>query len=170
MALYFDASRDNLRDLADDDDHLFIQRSGLAGYTRWNTDIALGPKWIGRVSAGASYSRRLEIRNEDRSVLRGRRFRSLWDPVVTLGWERRSSPSWTFHGGIGYGETFAFQENRPRKFQATYGFRLAPTRNHRSRFWRSFRLEINAVVAHFADARETRSIPIPLIPYAYWQW
>lgn len=170
MALYFNAHRDNLRDLADDDDHLFIQRSGLGGYTRLNADIAIGQKWIGRVSAGVSYSRRLEIRNEDRADSRGKRFRSLWDPAVTFGWEYRPGPAWAFHGGIGYGETFTFQENRPRKVQGSYGFRMAPLRKHRNPFWRNMRLEVDAIVTYFPDARELRSIPIPIVPYAYWQW
>ncbi|MBL0350219.1 MAG: hypothetical protein IPP68_07585 [Elusimicrobia bacterium] len=170
MVLYFDATHDNLKDLADEDKHLFVRRAGGGGYSRLNVDVPLPSRWIGHVSLGASYSHKLAIRNEDRSVFHGRVFRSLWDPAVTLGLEKRASPKWAFHAGIGYGETFTFQENRPRKFQATYGFRFAPWVNHRKAFWRNARLEINAIMVRYNDARETRSIPIPLIPFAYWQW
>lgn len=170
MAYFFDANLDTLEDLADEDDHLFIRRDGWAGFSRLNVTVPMPADWIGHVSAGMSYSDELIIRNENRPDPIGKSFKKLWDPLFTLGIERRPSPKWTFHAGASYGETFTFQEARPRKLQATYGFRFAPFLKNRRPFWRNFRLEINAVMVYFGDADEGRSIPIPIIPYAYWQW
>lgn len=170
MYLYFDAKKENLKDLNDDDEHLFSQRNGSAGFTRINGSFNITETWLMHLSAGVSYSEYYRISSEHRTVLRGRTFRALWDPTAAIGIENRPNARWAFHGGISYGETFVFQENRPRKLQLVYGFRWAPWLEESAAWRKNFRLEVDSVNLLFPDANEGRATIIPVIPFVYWQW
>lgn len=170
MILYFNPRLRHLNDLNSDDRHLFIQRHGMAGYSRLNAGLALGETVTAELSGGASYSNNLIIQNENRDIFHGRSFRHLVDPAASAGFVGRPGDRWSWHFGASYGETFLFMENRPRKWQGTYGFRFIPFRGSRKAILRNMRIEVNALFVYFKDAKEKRSLPVPIFPVFYWNW
>lgn len=168
MYVYFDPDHPEFQDFNKNDEFIFLRRTGNTGFTKLN--FSAGRRWIVHWSLGASYSDRLEIRNENRPEQFGKSYVRLWDPTAMIGLEWRHSPRTALHIAASYGETFFFMENRPRKEQLVYGIRWAPLLGSRGAFWRNLRLEFNALHYNFPDARERYALWLPIYPYAYWQW
>jgi hypothetical protein len=97
-------------------------------------------------------------------------FENYTEPVVSLGLDSRWADWVSFHATASYGETFSYQENRPRKEQATYGFRFAPFLGNGWGILSTLRIEVAAFLVYYPDAREVQGIYVPLYPYVYWQW
>lgn len=170
MYVYFVPDHPELQDFNKDDKNLFIQRKGHTGYAKISGSHEYQSQLILYGSLGASYSQSYEVRNENRSRSYGKEFEKLWDPTATLAVEYRATPNLAYHFNASYGETFFLMENRPRKHQIVYGVRLAPYLTDKKSFYRNIRFELNALYFSFPDAREEYVLPLPIYPYAYWQW
>lgn len=134
MAIYIDEDfYDDVDELDEDQDHLFIKREGLGGYLRFNASYTVNKDTRLHFSLGSSYSEYLEISNEDRGEFIGDQWEDLIDPIVMLGVDYSINDDLMFVANVSYGETWMLFENRPRKEQFVYGFRWAPfTRNRKS--------------------------------------
>ena len=161
---------DKIDDLDSDKEHLLFQRNGISGYSRINADWYFSKNSYLNISAGISYSEFLRIENINRSEFSGSSFENYLEPAVSVGIDLRLLPWLSFHSTGYYGETFVYFENHPRKYQFTYGFRIAPFYKNKFGILRTFRIELASITAHFPDAKETYSLAIPVYPYIYWQW
>ncbi len=167
MAFYISAK---IGDLDGDDEHLLYERPGIGGYSRLNVSWNLSGRVALHLSGGGSYSRSLTIANEGRPESLSRSFNDYVEPVASVGFDVRLFPWLSLNAAGSYGETFVYFENHPRKYQATYGFRLAPFYNNKYAFLKHVRIELAGIYTSFPDIRETRSTYAPIYPYIYWQW
>lgn len=159
------------KDLNFDDskEHLFIHRHGTGAYSRliWGRKF---DDWSIYSSLGVSYAENYRIENHDRPVYHGKAYRNLIEPVYSISAVHRKSEYVIGYINASYGETFVFEENRPRKNQLTYGFTIAPWAHSPTAFLRNLRMDFTALFIYYPDAKEYYTLPIPILPYLYWQW
>ncbi len=156
--------------LMEDYDSLRVVRKGSSWYNRLNATWHLSKRLRLHLSLGVTYSEYLLIENSNRPEYFGRRFQDLISPDLSLGIDWRIYKWLSFHSAGSYGTTFIYLDNVPRKYQFTYGFRIAPFLKNRWAILRNFRAEFPAIFFCFPDAKETVSMLIPILPYLYWQW
>jgi hypothetical protein len=157
-------------DLMEGYETLRIVRKGSSWYHHINTSWYFLKRCHLHFSFGGTYSRYLLIENANRSVYYGTVFRNLISPDISLGFDWRITKWLSFHTSGSYGTTFVYLDNVPRKYQFTYGFRVAPFWKFRWAILRNFRIEFASIIFHFPEAKETISLPVPIFPYLYWQW
>ncbi len=167
MVIYMD---EDLDEMDEDQDHLFIKREGLNGYARINASYRLNRDIRLHASLGYSYSESLVISNEDRDEFIGDEWEDLVDPAATIGYEHFINDNLMFVANISYGETWMLFENRPRKEQIVYGFRWVPFADSPRPLLRNLAVDMIALYANFPDAEEDFGLPIPIFPVFTWQW
>lgn len=167
MVIYMD---EDLDEMDEDQDHLFIKREGVNGFARVNASYRINRDVRLHASLGFSYSESLVISNEDREEFIGDEWEDLIDPAISIGYEHFINDDLMFVMNLSYGETWLLFENRPRKEQFVYGFRWVPLKNSPTPLWRNMAVDLIALYANFPDAEEDFGLPIPLFPVFTWQW
>ncbi|MCK4420546.1 hypothetical protein KAW48_02020 [candidate division WOR-3 bacterium] len=156
-------------DLLEDYEYLRVVRKGASWYNRINASWRFSEQMCLHLSIGGTYSESILIENDNRPEYFGKHFQDLISPDLSLGIDWRISKWFSFHSAGSYGTTFIYLDNVPRKCQFTYGFRIAPLLKNRWAILRNLRLEFAAIFYYFPEARETVSLPVPILPYLYWQ-
>ena len=124
----------------------------------WGINISVGSDYIGeQITKNVITSANKTISNE-------------WNTNYSIGIDYRPSDWISYHIGYSQGATFTFLENTTGKTQLDYGMRIAPFIGSSSGFWSSFRIELVAINAYFADVDALESFSLPIYPYFYWQW
>lgn len=121
-------------------------------------------------SLGLTYTQNLLIENKDTNNYIGRFFDKTINPDVSLSLDWRPKPWLSTHFTSSYGTTFVYLDNIPRKYQFSYGFRIAPFYKNKFRFLRTLRAELIGFYMWMPDAREEIESAVPIFPYFYWQW
>ena len=153
-----------------DGPHLHILREGLSWFHRINLTQPLSESVALHLSAGFTYAESIAIENMDREVYHGRAFSDLLTPDVSVAIDWRVAGWLSLHASTSIGTTFVYLDNVPRKAQVMGAFRVAPFYRSRYAFLRTFRIESSAFAMYLPDADEWFVLPLPVIPYFYWQW
>ncbi|MEM9832912.1 MAG: hypothetical protein AAF944_19930 [Bacteroidota bacterium] len=154
-----------------DQDNLTIERQGgNSWYNHLNASWQTGENTYLHFSVGVTYTENLLIANRDTTQYVGRFFDNTINPDISLSVDWRPKPWLSVHGTSSYGTTFTYLDNIPRKYQLSYGFRLAPFYASRYAFLRCFRAELIGFYMYFPDAQEEITSIVPIFPYFYWQW
>lgn len=154
-----------------DADNLRVERQGgNSWFNRFNLSWQVREHLYIHFSAGATYTENLRIENKDTLNYTGRFFKQTVNPDVSLNFDWRFRPWMSAHLTAGYGTTFVYLDNIPRKYQVSYGFRVAPFYKNRFGILRTLRAELVGLYIRLPDAGETMKIPAPIFPYLYWQW
>lgn len=121
-------------------------------------------------SAGVTYTENLLIENKDEVNYEGVFFSNTINPDVSFSLDWRSLHWLSCHLTTSYGTTFVYLDNIPRKYQLSYGFRLAPFYKNRWGILRTFRAELVGFYMYLPDAGEAIESVVPIFPYFYWQF
>ncbi len=151
-------------------ENLVIERQGASWYNRLNASFQLTPRTFLHMSGGATYSHRLLIKNKNRTTEKSKLRKDQIFPDASVSFDHRPRPWLTLHLTASYGTTFVYLDNIPNKYQVAYGFRIAPFLKSSEPIFRALRAEFTALYIYFPDANEELFLPIPIFPYAYWQW
>ncbi|MDC7226927.1 MAG: hypothetical protein PQJ61_09205 [Spirochaetales bacterium] len=154
-----------------DQENLRIERqSGGSWYNHinfsWNTKNNL----YFHFSTGLTYTQNLLIENKDSINYKGRFFSETINPDVSLSVDWRPKPWLSTHFTSSYGTTFVYLDNIPRKYQVSYGFRIAPFYKNKFGFLKTLRAEFIGFYMWMPDAQEEIESVVPIFPYLYWQW
>nr|WKN39984.1 hypothetical protein K4G66_14925 [Tunicatimonas sp. TK19036] len=154
-----------------DQDNLRIERQGgNSWYNRFNFSWQTNKNLRIHFSTGVTYTENLLIENRDTINYVGRFFDKTINPDVSLSMDWRSKPWLSTHMTTSYGTTFVYLDNISRKYQVSYGFRIAPFYQNRFGILRTLRAELIGFYMWMPDAREELKSVVPLFPYLYWQW
>ncbi len=154
-----------------DQSNLRIERQGgNSWYNRINMSWKNAKNLHVHFSGGATYSENLLIENKDSVNYIGRFFKSTINPDISLSLDWRMKPWISTHLTSSYGTTFVYLDNIPRKYQVSYGFRVAPFYKSRFGFLRTMRAELIGFYMWMPDAQEELQSVVPIFPYFYWQW
>ncbi|MCK4575818.1 hypothetical protein KAU34_05390 [candidate division WOR-3 bacterium] len=151
-------------------DSLRVVRKGSSWYNRINASWRLSEQIRLHLSLGSTYAKSILIENYNRPEYSGKYYKELLSPDLSLGFDWRIAKWLSFHSAGSYGTTFIYLDNVPRKYQFTYGFRIAPFLKSQWSILGNFRVELSSIFFYFPEAKETVSMPIPIFPYFYWQW
>ena len=150
--------------------HPIVKRRGNSLYAHVNFSRKVGRRFYVHLSTGFTYQDYLYISGADSVNPSTVELRNFFTPDVSLSLGYRWRSWISFHGTASHGSTFKYLDNVPRKWQLTYGFRLAPFYGSGVGILRNMRLEFAAFCIYLPDVREAIVFPVPLIPYFYWQW
>ncbi len=154
-----------------DQEGISIDRnSGNSGFFHFNSSWYNQKKLRFHFSAGFTYTENLNISYVDSTVSDVNFFKNTFNPDVSLSLDYRTAPWISLHFTTSYGSTFVYLDNIPRKYQISYGFRIAPFYKSRFGFFRTFRAEFAAFYFYFADINKSVASLVPIFPYLYWQW
>jgi hypothetical protein len=154
-----------------DQDNLRIERQGgNSWYNRFNFSWKNEKNLHFHFSAGATYSENLLIENKDTINYTGKFFKQTINPDVSFSLDWRAKPWLSTHFTASYGATFVYLDNIPRKYQVSYGFRIAPFYKNKFGILRTFRAELIGFYMYLPDAKEEIESVVPIFPYFYWQW
>lgn len=154
-----------------DQSNLRIERqSGNSWYNRFNFSWQTKNNLHIHFSSGLTYTENLLIENKDTSNYIGKFFKKTINPDISLSFDWRPKPWLTTHFTTSYGTTFIYLDNIPRKYQVSYGFRIAPFYKNRFGILRTFRAEFIGFYMWMPDAKEEIESIVPIFPYLYWQW
>lgn len=152
-------------------ENLRIERdAGNSWYNRFNFSWNPKQKLHIHLSAGVTYTENLNIENKDPENYQGAFFKSTINPDFSASLDWRPKPWLSTHMTSSYGTTFVYLDNIPRKYQISYGFRLAPFYNNNWAFLSKLRVELIGFYMSFADTNGSIESILPIFPYFYWQW
>lgn len=152
-------------------DNIRIERqSGNSWYNRFNFSWKTQKNLHVHFSAGVTYTENLLIENKDSINYKGAFFDHTINPDISLSMDWRPKPWLSTHFTTSYGTTFVYLDNIPRKYQVSYGFRIAPFYKNKFSFLRTFRAEFIGFYMFMPDAGEEIQSVVPIFPYFYWQW
>lgn len=154
-----------------DQENLRVERQGgNSWYGRFNFSWKTNKNLYLHFSAGVTYTENLLIENKDTINYQGEFFNQTINPDVSLNIDWRMRPWISTHLTTSYGTTFIYLDNIPRKYQVSYGFRLAPFYKNKHGILRTLRAEFVGFYMWFPDAQEKLESVVPIFPYIYWQW
>ena len=154
-----------------DQENLRVERQGgNSWYNHLNFSWQVKDHLYLHLSAGATYTENLLIENKDSLNYQGQFFKNTINPDLSFSIDWRTKPWLSTHLTTSYGSTFVYLDNIPRKYQISYGFRLAPFYQHRRSFLRNFRAELIGFYMFMPDAGVSIQSFAPVFPYFYWQW
>lgn len=153
-----------------DSESLRVERQGNSWFNRFNFSWKNQNHLHFHFSAGLTYTENLLIENKDSINYKGAFFDRTINPDVSFSLDWRAKPWISLHSTVSYGTTFVYLDNIPRKYQWSYGFRLAPFHRSKYSFFRTFRAEFIGFYMWLPDAQEALSSVVPIFPYFYWQW
>lgn len=152
-------------------DNLRIERqSGNSWYNHINMSWYNQKKLHFHLSFGATYTENLLIENKDSLNYKGKFFNKTFNPDFSASVDFRPKPWLSAHFTASYGTTFVYLDNIPRKYQLSYGFRVAPFYKNKYGFLRALRAEFIGFYMYLPDADATIESVLPIFPYFYWQW
>lgn len=150
---------------------VFVERfSGNSWYNHLNMSWYNSKKLRLHVSAGVAYNEDLTLANLDSAKASTRFFERTINPNLSVSVDWRPTPWLSTHLTTSYGTTFVYLDNIPRKYQLTYGFRIAPFYKAKWGILHCFRAEFAAIYIHFPDVKASMTNYLPVFPYFYWQW
>lgn len=155
---------------SDQDNMRIERRGGNSWYNRLNASWKLNENLHTHVSAGVTYTENLSIENKDSINYQGRFFKSTINPDISISFDWRMKSWISSHITTSYGTTFVYLDNIPRKYQISYGFRMAPFRKSKIGVLRTLRAEFIGFYMWLPDAKEDIQSILPIFPYLYWQW
>ncbi|MGA2142609.1 MAG: hypothetical protein ABSG94_09315 [Brevinematales bacterium] len=173
MVMYIPGSYGNFNKGAQqgsDQYYIFFERPGWSDVFRADTSFTIFTDFRLLLSGGLSYSQNLSISNYNMPVNYGITLSNYIEPVASIGLDWRALDWLSAHSGVSYGETFEYNENRPRKWQATYGVNIAPFYWLNFGFLQTFTIQLAAFISYFPDAQQYEALYIPIYPTVYWQW
>ena len=147
-----------------------VSRRGNSLYMHTNFSWRRTRKFHIHLSAGFTYQDYLYMSTADSLNPVAAQFHNFLTPDISLSLDYRWKPFISLHATFSHGSTFKYLDNVPRKWQVSYGFRLAPFYRSRMGILRNMRMEFAAFYIHLPDIGESIIFPIPLISYFYWQW
>ncbi len=153
-----------------DQSNLRIEREGSSWFNRFNFSWQTRGDLHFHISTGLTYTQNLLIENKDPLNYNGRFFERTINPDLSLSLDWRPKPWLSSHLTTSYGTTFVYLDNIPRKYQVSYGFRVAPFLNKESGFLQTLRAELIGFYIWMPDAKEEIESLVPIFPYLYWQW
>ena len=152
----------------EDLDTIRVVRRGTSVFARVNVSIPLHRRFRIHASAGATWARSLRLENPMRGL--ASEYTDAVSPDGSLALDVRVAPWLSVHATGSYGTTFVYSDNQPRKWQGAYGFRVAPARHSSWRILRTLRLEFAALFMFRPSVDNRQILPIPVLPYLYWQF
>lgn len=154
-----------------DQSNLKVERqSGNSWFNRLNFSWQIDGNFYTHFSAGLTYTENLLIENKDKNNYIGRFFERTINPDISFSIDWRPKPWLSIHFTTSYGTTFVYLDNIPRKYQTSYGFRVAPFYKSKFGILKTFRTELIGFYMWLPDAREEIEAVLPIFPYFYWQW
>ncbi len=154
-----------------DQSNLRIERQrGNTWFNRFNFSLKNANNLHLHFSAGLTYTENLLIENKDTANYIGEFFPKTINPDVSFSLDWRIKPWLSSHFTSSYGTTFVYLDNIPRKYQLSYGFRLAPFYKNKYGILKHFRKEFIGFYMWLPDAQESIESVVPIFPYFYWQW
>ena len=154
-----------------DEDNLRIERQGgNSWYNRFNFSWKSKDNFYIHFSTGFAYTENLLIENKDTVNYKGKFFDRTINPDISISLDWRPKAWLTCHFTTSYGTTFVYLDSIPRKYQVSYGFRIAPFYQNRFGIVRTLRAELIGFYMSMPDAQEKIQSVIPIFPYLYWQW
>lgn len=154
-----------------DHENLRVERQGgFSWYNHLNMSWWNQKRLHFHVSFGATYTQNLLIENKDTLNYTGAFFDQTVNPDFSLSVDWRTKPWISTHFTASYGTTFVYLDNIPRKYQLSYGFRIATFYKMKAGFLKNFRAEFIGFYMYLPDAKETIESILPIFPYFYWQW
>jgi hypothetical protein len=154
-----------------DQENMRVERqAGNSWYNRFNFSWKSQKNLHVHFSAGVTYTENLLIENKDSLNYKGAFFDRTINPDISLSMDWRPKPWLSTHLTTSYGSTFVYLDNIPRKYQISYGFRIAPFYKNKFGILRTFRAEFIGFYMFLPDAGEEIQSVVPIFPYFYWQW
>lgn len=154
-----------------DQDNLRVERQGGSSwFNRFNFSWRTRGNLHFHFSTGLTYTENLLIENKDSINYKGSFFDKTLNPDISGSVDWRPKPWLSTHLTTSYGSTFVYLDNIPRKYQVSYGFRLAPFYKNKYGFLRTLRAELIGFYMWMPDAKEEIQSVVPIFPYLYWQW
>ena len=154
-----------------DQENLRVERQGgNSWYNRFNFSWKTNKNLYFHFSAGVTYTENLLIENKDTISYTGNFYDKTINPDVSINIDWRMRPWISTHFTTSYGSTFVYLDNIPRKYQVSYGFRVAPFYKNKFGILRTLRAELIGFYMWLPDAQEKIESVIPIFPYIYWQW
>ena len=154
-----------------DQENLRVERQG--GFSWYNH---LNFSWYNQkrlhihVSIGVTYTQNLLIENKDTLNYQGAFFDQTINPDISFSLDWRAKPWLSTHFTASYGTTFVYLDNIPRKYQLSYGFRVAPFYKLKAGILKNLRAEFIGFYMYLPDAGSSIESVVPIFPYLYWQW
>jgi len=111
---------------ADQTDLRVERQGGNSWYNRINMSWYNNKKLHFHFSIGLTYTENLLIENKNTMHYKGQFFSKTINPDISASIDYRPKPWLTCHFTTSYGTTFVYLDNIPRKYQVSYGFRVAP--------------------------------------------
>jgi len=127
--------------LLGDYEYMWVERKGHHWYNRINLGWTILSDFQIYVSGGATYTDKLVIENKNRSTYHGKEYNGIISPDISMALSWRARSWLSVHATASYGVTFVYLDNVSRKYQATFGFRMAPFIDSKYALLRSLRLE-----------------------------
>jgi len=154
-----------------DQENLRVERQGgNSWYNRFNFSWKTNRNLHFHLSAGVTYTENLLIENKDTTSYKGNFFDKTINPDLSINIDWRMRPWISTHLTTSYGATFVYLDNIPRKYQVSYGFRVAPFYTNKHGILRNLRAELIGFYMWLPDAQEEIESVVPIFPYVYWQW
>lgn len=153
-----------------DQDHVRVDRQGNSWYNRLNFSWRNSNNLHIHLSTGLTYTENLLIENKNRESYQGKYYDKTVNPDISLSLDWRVKPGLSTHLTTSYGTTFVYLDNIPRKYQLSYGFRVAPFYKSKVGILRTFRAEFIGFYMWLPDAGEGVASVLPIFPYFYWQF
>ncbi len=153
-----------------DQDNAVVRRKGNSWYNRFNFSWQIRSVFYIHLSVGATYIENLYFSNNDSANLKEVFYPKSVTPDFNLSFDYRWKPWLSFHATGSYGTTFVYLDNVPRKYQVSYGFRVAPFYKNKWGILKSFRAELIGYYIFLPDIEESIEALLPIYPYFYWQW
>lgn len=154
-----------------DQSNLRVERQGGSSwFNRFNLSWRAKKNVHVHFSTGLTFTESLLIENKDTINYEGKYFEKTINPDVSLSVDWRPRPWISSHLKTSYGTTFVYLDNIPRKYQVSYGFRVAPFYKNRFGILRALRAELIGFYMWMPDAQEDIQSIVPIFPYLYWQW
>lgn len=145
-----------------------VTRRGTSVFARVNVSIPVHRRFRIHLSGGATWAESFRLENPMQGLTS--EHTNAVSPDGSIAFDVRAAPWLSLHATASYGTTFVYSDNQPRKFQLAYGFRIAPARNSRWRVLRSLRLEFPALFMFRTSVDNRQILPVPVLPYLYWQF
>lgn len=146
------------------------RQGGSSWFNRFNFSWKTESHLYFHFSTGLTYTQNLLIENKDTVNYEGRFFDITINPDISLSIDWRPKPWISTHFTSSYGTTFVYLDNIPRKYQISYGFRVAPFYKNKFGILRTLRAEFIGFYMWMPDAKEEIQSVVPIFPYFYWQW
>lgn len=139
-------------------------------WLRLNWSQKVSENWRFHLYGGANFSDYEKYAPNEKDVFNPIIYENSWSPTYGLDIEWKLA-AWVYlHVAYSYGNTFYNVDQVSRKHLAAYTFAMAPFSNTWWGFFSKMRIELTALYAKVEPSNSEYKLPIPLLPYVYWQF